>query len=98
MPELGQCSACKGRVSNEASACPYCGQPQPWVPVPSVGTVHRGVVVEIFERAAAVTLSSGFVGILYSDPGVISKLHLGDSIEGRFTKVQAISAELNFAH
>lgn len=30
MPVLGVCRCCRGKVSSEASACPHCGQPNPY--------------------------------------------------------------------
>ncbi|HLY61979.1 MAG TPA: 50S ribosomal protein L7/L12 [Terriglobia bacterium] len=31
MATLGVCKACKGVVSDEATSCPHCGQPSPYV-------------------------------------------------------------------
>lgn len=31
MAKLGVCKTCKGMVSDEATSCPHCGQPWPYV-------------------------------------------------------------------
>lgn len=43
MPELGICKCCSGKVSNEAPACPHCGQPDPFLRgVPKITLVQPG--------------------------------------------------------
>ncbi len=85
MATLGQCKACEDQVSDEAVSCPKCGQPDPCVLPPLVGTVHRGVVSAVHESSASVTLSTGFVGSLRG--AVVDTLRLGDSIHVKVASV-----------
>ncbi len=57
MIPLGFCKTCKGKVSQEATSCPACGQPSPYQPVPD--DVHllvaRGRQIEAIKRIRELT-------------------------------------------
>ena len=48
MAIIGQCKACGNPVSDEAAACPKCGQPSPYRLLPSVGSVHVGHITSVY--------------------------------------------------
>jgi len=57
MIRLGFCKACKGNVSEEAMACPKCGQPEPYEPLPADIDllISRGLVIDAIKRVRELT-------------------------------------------
>ena len=54
---LGPCKACRSLVSQEAKACPKCGQPEPYQPWPDEIRllISRGWTVEAIKRVRELT-------------------------------------------
>ena len=87
MATLGWCRACGHRVSNEARACPQCGQPNPYVHV-EIDSVYESRVAELTDSGAFVELSSGPRAFLHVSQisraervkSVAAKLRVGDTV------------------
>ena len=97
MATLGQCKACQHGVSDEARTCPKCGQPNPCLLPPAVGTVHRCVVNHDGEDYAWVTLPSGFVAnVPHPDPhNHIGHLKVGDAVTAKVLSIDRGYARLS---
>jgi len=90
MATIGQCRACRGGVSDEATTCPRCGQPQPCLLIPAPGYAYCARVDSITnvgdygERYVQVTLSNGITGdftVTRSDPPI----RVGDHVDVQVT-------------
>jgi hypothetical protein len=102
MATIGQCKACKHGVSDEAATCPNCGQPNPCVLLPSVGSVHEGRIVTapIFDDhngIMSVAISSGIIGVLQAPYGWSKQKSIGDIIKVTVVDVDSQSGDVDFS-
>ena len=93
MATLGWCRVCGRTVSDEARACPHCGQPDPYAHV-EVGKIYEGHVTDILESAAIVTLPSGLKGSVHISQiarervkSVAERLSIGDRVKVKVFEV-----------
>ena len=84
MAIVGQCKACYQVVSDEALSCPHCGQPNPCLLAPPVGSVHVGHVESVYRSyegrdSFGIILSSGVRGLLLQ-PSLSNPIQEGEAI------------------
>jgi hypothetical protein len=106
MATIGQCRACDHPVSDEAAACPGCGQPRPFLPLPALGSVHRARIEHVSTgdetEYAGVRLVSGIHGVVsrrlrrYVD-GVDERFKIGNDIQVKVANVDGHGGEVKFA-
>ena len=66
MASIGQCKTCRGVVSTVAISCPHCGQPDPAIVLPAVGTICSATVERIwtneeYYKNVGVVFHNGFL-------------------------------------
>ena len=98
MANVGQCKACWSGVSDEAASCPKCGQPQPYLRLPEVGSRHHGRFESLFsvgERSQGwwVVLSTGIRGSLWSDS--VLDFREGDSVTVRVRSTHRMTGSVD---
>lgn len=100
MAIIGQCKACGHRVSDEAAACPGCGQPRPYLALPAEGSVHHARIDHFssgeYSDIYVVRLLSGIRGAASRHNRDGKRFAVGSDIKVRVARIDHGSSEVRF--